>query len=290
MSWQAQTAVNHRSKQTNMGLFRLLMFLAEKADEMGSIDPAPNQETLAEFFGCSDRTIRNRLNVLQDSGELTQTRVGSGPGNPSAYQINLEMPENGNTSDGKGGNKAEGNAAIISTFGQQMEEIKAEILELKAEKVETKGGKGGNERRKGHSLKSADDPSSIHSDPYVYKNGHTHEMPNGLHPFPESQESMEEMVSAISRVVKETRVPGITGDSFEQVARAFVDSGVTPEQVLAFREWWATPGNGYYKGKPALKSLLQEIQNSIASNSGVTQSSTVKPIVWNEEWDNDPYQ
>jgi len=59
----------------------------------------------------------------------------------------------------------EENTGIISTLQAEMAEIKAEISalkveiqRLKVEKVERKGGKGGKERWKGHSFKSADDP------------------------------------------------------------------------------------------------------------------------------------
>ncbi|MBK7916535.1 MAG: hypothetical protein IPJ94_09775 [Chloroflexi bacterium] len=195
MSWQAMTAVSRHSKQEGQ-LLRLILHLAEFADAEGNVDPAPNQDTLAAHFGCTPRTIRNRLNELAVQSELTQTRIGSGPGNPSAYKILLPMPETAvsdvqkaETKGGKAetntdfasafqqqkaetkGGKAETNTAFISAFQQEMVEIKAEILALKAEilslKAETKGGKGGkggNERRKGHSTKSADDP---YLDPYL---------------------------------------------------------------------------------------------------------------------------
>lgn len=148
MSWQAQTAVNHHSKQETMSLLRLLLYLAEKADSTGAVDPAPSQTTLAGFFDCTERTIRNRIGQLYDSGELKQTRVGSGPGTASAYLICLPMPENTGNDDTKGGKMAEINPASLSALAEQMAELKAEILELKveinllkAEKVETKGGK-----------------------------------------------------------------------------------------------------------------------------------------------------
>lgn len=165
MSWQAQTAVNHHSKINDMKLFRLLLYLAEGADDNGRIDPAPSQDTLADFYAVSTRTIRNWLNALCDSGEIEQTRIGSGPGNPSAYRITLQLPD-------KGGNKAEENITNLSAFSDFMVEIKAEIdtlkaeiLAIKVEKVEAKGGKGGSKRRKAHSSKSADDPLDQTLDP-----------------------------------------------------------------------------------------------------------------------------
>ena len=128
MSWQAQTAVTYHSKLTQAHLLRLLLYLADGADEHGRVDPAPNQETLAEFFGCSDRTIRTWIGRICEVGELKQTRVGSGPGNPSAYQICLEMPD-------KGGRKAEENPMIISTF-QKLDQMEKRLE--KAEETITK--------------------------------------------------------------------------------------------------------------------------------------------------------
>jgi hypothetical protein len=165
MSWQAMKAVNRHSKLPQKE-FRLLMELADRANAEGHIDPAPSQETLAETFGCTDRTIRAWIGRLCESGELEQTRIGSGPGNPSAYKINLPMSSDGQSAEAKGGNKAEDSTDFASTFTKEMAALKVEILalkvevsELKVEKVEAKGGKGGSERWKDDSFKSADDPS-----------------------------------------------------------------------------------------------------------------------------------
>lgn len=172
MSWQAQTAVTHHSKQTKIERLRLLMYLADVANASGAVDPAPNQKTLAAFLDTTDRTIRTYLSAIEADGEIKQTRVGSGPGNPSAYQITLPMPENGREGldhepekGGGNGGKVEENPDFVSTFEAFKAEIKAEIFELKAEINQLKaeraiaeGGKVEGERRKGHSFKNADDP------------------------------------------------------------------------------------------------------------------------------------
>lgn len=266
MSYQAQTAVTLHSKQTNVKRLRLLMYLANGADSVGVIDPAPNQETLADFIGCSTRTIRTMLNDFEADGELKQTRVGSGPGNPSAYQITLPLEsegltpkaENGGNFDDKGGRKAEENTVFISTFEALKAEIKAEILELKveinqlkAEIFEAKGGKVEAERRKGHSFKNADDPSIdpslIQYDPS--KNTYMHPLPDAV----------QEMMSAIAGVVKTPLGPGINEDDFEKAAYALIGWEVDPVDVFGFVDWW--DAYGYYQGKPALKSFLAEYQN-----------------------------
>ncbi|MFZ1400604.1 MAG: hypothetical protein WAS33_27130, partial [Candidatus Promineifilaceae bacterium] len=198
MSWQAQTAVTLHSNQTSIKRLRLLLFLANGADAAGLIDPAPSQETLAEFLGCTTRTVRTYLAQIEADGELKQTRVGSGPGNASAYQITLPMPENGRSdpenNTGKAeneGGKVEGNPGNISTIDALKVEIKVEIFELKAEinqlKVEIlrlKGGKVEGERWKGHSFKNADDPSLIHFDPsLIQEEGEAPLPPNLPGPF-----------------------------------------------------------------------------------------------------------
>lgn len=178
MSWQAMTAVNRHSKLQTISLFRLLLRLAENADATGCVDPAPSQETLASEFGCSVRTVRNRLNQLCDAGELQQTRVGHGPGSASAYQVMLPIPEAKpeKLADVETG-IPETNPASISGIRQEIAEIKAEIQALKAEIAERKPekpesfkpntGKTGKENRKGHSTESADDPSLIQEDVVV---------------------------------------------------------------------------------------------------------------------------
>ncbi len=89
--WQA--SVTHHSQLPEQ-LRHLLYLLADCANDAGIVDPAPNQETLAGMTGCSSRTIRTRMAAIIESGELAQTRVGSGPGNPSAYQFKLPLPPN----------------------------------------------------------------------------------------------------------------------------------------------------------------------------------------------------
>lgn len=144
MSWQAQTAVTRHSQQTKLQPYKLLHLLAERADKLGVIDPAPSQPTLAIELDCSDRMIRNYLDTLIESGELEQSRVGSGPGRPSAYRILLEMPTEGQEQkppavapppDDRLSNleaKVEELTTIISIFTAKVEAM--------VEKVEGKGG------------------------------------------------------------------------------------------------------------------------------------------------------
>ena len=119
MSDTAQV-INQHSKITDIKLFRFMLRLADGADSQGVIDPAPTYEAMAEQEGVSTRTIQAWLNKLADCGELEQTRIGGGPGRPSAYRILLPFPA-----------KVEENPAIPSTFTQtvegKVEEIPAKV-------------------------------------------------------------------------------------------------------------------------------------------------------------------
>jgi hypothetical protein len=269
MSWQAQTAVNHHSKIRNVDHRRLLTFLAEHADETGNIDPSPNQDTMAAFMETTARTIRTYLNNLKRSGELQQTRVGSGPGNPSAYQILLTMPGKGGRKaedDDKGGRKAEENSDFLSALQQlkveikaeiselkaEISELKAEISELKAEKVEAKGGKGGSERRIAHSFKNADDPDS---DPTLD--------PEDIY-IPPEPDLIAQTKTAVAAISKETHWPK-TEQLFTDAAYELIGRDADPEQIAAFGVWWSS--NGWHNGKPALSNILDHWEDFKAGRS-----------------------
>jgi hypothetical protein len=194
--WQPQRAVLHHSKQTNLHLYRLLNYLADVAAADGTIDPAPNQATLAEFFGVSDRTIRNWINELLDSGELIRTRRGRGSGNASAYQINLPMPE-------LTGSYEEEKPVIVSGNVEErlksLEEKIAQILpviEQLQELQETLTGITGSDNRKAPQRSSADDPSL---DPSLIQeeeeDAPAHEATNAFWQLPETLKTPEFIVA-----------------------------------------------------------------------------------------------
>lgn len=49
---------------------------------------------------------------------------------------------------------------------------------------------------------------------------------------------------------------------FYQTAVKLIENGYTEDNVMTFREWWTR--NGYYEGKPALKTLEDEIENAVS--------------------------
>ncbi len=93
-------------------------------------------------------------------------------------------------------------------------------------------------------------------------------------------ELINDMVSTLSGTCK-----GIVNifqpedDEFYKAAIIIIEEGITEEQVRAFREWW--PKNGYYEGKPAVKSLLMEIGNSI---EGVEHARTHESPFAHRSW------
>jgi hypothetical protein len=63
---------------------------------------------------------------------------------------------------------------------------------------------------------------------------------------------------------------------FYQAAVTLLENGVTEEQVFAFRQWWKK--HGYYAGKPAVATLMSEIENSIGGVKA-TRATRRTPIV-----------
>lgn len=178
MSWQAYDAVTYHSKQASERLLRLLLIFAGNADGNGRIDPAPSQDTLAEMFDVTERTIRNWLNELLASGELERTRRGRGEGNASAYQINLPMPVPGGSEltgnheemtgsyEEKDSSYEETNPGNISgNFEERLKMLEEKmgaffpVIEQLQEKLDELTGITGNVNRKRYSFKSADDPT-----------------------------------------------------------------------------------------------------------------------------------
>jgi hypothetical protein len=89
VSWQAVDAVIFESGLRDCRQFRLLAMIGSFCDPAGIADPGPSQATLADCLGVTDRTVRKLVSKLEASGELERPRIGRGPGQATAYQINL---------------------------------------------------------------------------------------------------------------------------------------------------------------------------------------------------------
>lgn len=95
-----------------------------------------------------------------------------------------------------------------------------------------------------------------------------YELPEDAEPFSDGNEKRQEMVTAISGVVRETCAIGVTEDKFNQAADAFIADGLTTDDVKHFSDWWSKQDDRPYTGKPWLKSLVQNIKESLSTGSG----------------------
>ena len=84
------------------------------------------------------------------------------------------------------------------------------------------------------------------------------EMPNYQH-----NENRRVIISALSGVCRETFAIG--DEKQERAADALIKDGITEDNVLAFPSHWDKMENKPYTGKPYLKSLMQNIKESMSS-------------------------
>lgn len=102
-----------------------------------------------------------------------------------------------------------------------------------------------------------------------------------MHPLPDE---VQELITAITQTVKTGYAPK-TEDDFEATAVMLLGWEVTPEKVLGFSEWWRE--NGYYPGRPALKSMMNEFRNYLdgvsMSENGRSQNGQVHHTLKNHE-------
>lgn len=105
-------------------------------------------------------------------------------------------------------------------------------------------------------------PASNESLPTIVKDIYTHTPAYEHPPLPAElaeQQELEELESAIGSVVKETYAPGVNEQLFRDAARALKALDTTAEKVKGFKDWWLK--QGYYSGRPSLKSLVSEYKN-----------------------------
>src|SRR3990167_741232 len=100
------------------------------------------------------------------------------------------------------------------------------------------------------------DPSNTDLNKYLDIYTYAHDESAGRETDP-----LQEMISTLSTIVKETFAPGVTDTKFEGAADGLLRRQISREQVTDFGKWWSK--EGWYPGKPALRTLLQEIDNSI---------------------------
>jgi hypothetical protein len=104
---------------------------------------------------------------------------------------------------------------------------------------------------------------SPNGDTHTIHSGTSYELPPEAQPFDNSKR--QAMVTAIAGVVRETCAIGVTEDKFNQAADAFIADGLTTDDVKKFSEWWNRQDDRPYSGKPWLKSLVQNIKESLST-------------------------
>jgi hypothetical protein len=88
------------------------------------------------------------------------------------------------------------------------------------------------------------------------------ELPPEARPNYQHNESRRLIISALSSVCRETFVIG--DEKQEQAADALIELGATEADIIAFGPYWAKVDGKPYNGKPYLKSLMQNIKESMA--------------------------
>jgi hypothetical protein len=89
------------------------------------------------------------------------------------------------------------------------------------------------------------------------------ELPPEARPNYQHNESRRLIISALSSVCRETFVIG--DEKQERAADALIELGATEADIIAFGPYWAKVEGKPYNGKPYLKSLMQNIKESMES-------------------------
>ena len=112
--------------------------------------------------------------------------------------------------------------------------------------------------------------------------GMAYEMPPEDVPHYQHNEQRRVVMSALASVVKETFVIG--DDAQERAADALIAEGIAEDDIRAFSKWWKT--NGHYTGKPALKSLMQNIKESLSATRAKVRTDGAigyhDPTIWGD--------
>ena len=261
MSREAMEAVQDHSAISDPTGLAVFLAIARFVGPDGSPGWA-SYRTLADVAHCDKDTVSRWVGLIEETGEMSIRKEGRGRGTRMYYTINLPFndPKHGGAGSGdnnqrmsqSGGDNNMG--TIIETLSQKVEllsqqiELLSQQLELLSpllsQNVPTREG------QKPETIEKPKKPVRIY---------------NGVAEDVETTNSKSDeyhaMHAAICSVVKTTFVPHQNAGEFEGAALAFLRDGITTEQVDEFGKWWSE--HGYYTGKPALKTLVDEIKNSL---------------------------
>jgi len=88
-----------------------------------------------------------------------------------------------------------------------------------------------------------------------------------VHPLPDP---ICKIITALDKIAADAFQPK-TEDAFEVAAYLIDGWGCDKEDVAAFAPWWEK--NGYYKGRPKLKSIVDEFRNFLDARSGKAEQA-----------------
>lgn len=231
----------------------VLVALADHADDSGA-NARPSVDRLVVKTSCAERTVRRALADLRNMGLI---HVSNESAQHRATEYILDLPEMQARANSEYARPAR-NAPLKSP---DLPESPPDLPENTARPA-----------------RNAPDPSYNGHKPSMYIP--PQEIPNEATPFPEQEDAISEMVSCLSQVVKD--VFSIRGNEqkFREAAVDLIGRGISQEQVRAFSGYWKD--NGYYKGKPALTSLVQEIENSINGVKAIHKNGLSHRSYWLE--------
>lgn len=262
MSWQAIEAVQDHSAINDTTGLCVFLAIARFANADGVVGAggratSPSAERVASAAHVSRRTVFNWVPKLEASGELTVERMGSGRGQWNRYTINLPMTANGasngesidapkeNIGASNGANNGESIDAPIASNGANkgepidapitLQDLAVMVHELKVLVNETV-----------HIGESVGAPDTKDTDQDTDQ-----EKKKNIYIPPAAQR----LITALARISK-TPYWAKTEEAYLDAAHCLIGYEATPEQVAAFGQWWLE--NGFYPGKPALKSILDD--------------------------------
>lgn len=224
------------------GLRLTLLAIAEFASAKNGYTCEAAIGTLAEMVGTKPRQIERNVRELEGMKLLT-TQINRGRGNTNVYCIaHLIKPV---TQDGK-------------PVTEGIKPVTHDGFPIANDTPLTTGNLSPMTGFSEENLSSGAVKPVTHDTQTIYN------QKNNIYIHPDD-EPIAEIKTALS-VVSKTPFWTETENNYDQAAHMIADNWhCTAVDVKAFGKWWV--GNGHYKGKPVLKSLLQEFPNFLEARS-----------------------
>lgn len=229
------------------GVKLTLLAIAEFASKKNGYTCEAAVGTLADMVGTKPRQIERNIRELEEKGLLI-TKVNHGRGYTNMYSIaHLVKPVTQDNKPVTEDGFPIGNTPPLATGNpSHMTGINGENPSSRTENPSSRTQKP-----------VTDDTLSVINQIEPKDNNE-----NGIykHPLPQP---IADLITAMAKACKTPYGIGINEEEYEKAAYYLEGKGITPERVADVGQWWIRPGNGYYAGKPALKSLLQEIERPL---------------------------